>query len=214
MKFGARHVLAVLLCLSWTVAGADDSRNGGDTTSGTEKMERRPELSPRTPSGTGVEAAPSTRDPMTHFFDQSFGNLKDELTQLRKEGKDGVFVMFSDPECPWCDKMKATVLSRPDIQDYYRKHFRNLHVDTRGDTPIADFSGREMAEKDFAFKEHRVRATPVFIFFGLDGKPMQRFTGATRDAEEFLWLGEFVVGGEYKTKNFTAYKRARLASKK
>ncbi len=167
--------------------------------------------------GPASAAAPepgATRDAMTHFFEQSFGNLKEELAQARAEGKHGVLVMFNDPDCPWCQKMKATVLSRPDIQEYYRRHFRNLHVDTRGDTVIVDFSGREMAEKDFAFKEHRVRATPVFIFFGLDGKPMMRFTGATRDAEEFRWLGEFVVSGEYRNKNFTVYKRGRLAKNK
>ncbi len=196
MKFGMRAVLALLLCLS--SAGADDSRDGGGGP----------------PSGTRVEAVPSGRDPMTHFFDQSFGNLKEELAQVKAEGKAGMFVMFSDPECPWCDKMKATVLNRPAVQDYYRRHFRNLHLDTRGDTVMTDFSGREMSEKDFAFKENRVRATPVFVFFGLDGKPMLRFTGVTADTEEFLWLGEFVVSGAYKNGNFTAYKRARRADKK
>jgi thioredoxin-related protein len=161
-----------------------------------------------------VLGAETPRDAMTHFFDQSFGNLRDELAQATREGKAGVFVMFSDPDCPWCDKMKATVMNQPAVQGYYRGHFRVLHVDTRGDTTLTDFSGREMAEKDFAFREHRVRATPVFIFFGLDGKPMQRYTGATRDIEEFLWLGEFVAGGAYKNSNFTAYKRARQADKK
>ncbi len=164
-------------------------------------------------AGAGAEVA-SSRDPMTHFFDQSFGNLKEELAQVKVEGKAGMFVMFSDPECPWCDKMKATVLNRPAVQDYYRRHFRNLHLDTRGDTVMTDFTGREMSEKDFAFKENRVRATPVFIFFGFDGKPMLRFTGVTTDTEEFLWLGEFVVSGAYKNSNFTAYKRARQANKK
>ena len=153
------------------------------------------------------------RDPMEHFFQQGFGNLKEEAQVAKQEGKLGVFVMFNDPDCPWCQKMKATVMNQPAVQDYYRKHFRLLHVDTRGDTILTDFKGREMAEKDFAFKEHRVRATPVFIFFGLDGEPMVRYTGATRGVDEFLWLGEFVTSGAYKTQNFTAYKRERLAAK-
>ena len=78
--------------------------------------------------------------------------------------------------------------------------------DTRGDTMLTDFSGREMAEKDFAFKEHRVRATPVFIFFGLDGKPMLRYTGATRDVDEFLWLGSSssVANTRLGTSRFTS----------
>lgn len=153
------------------------------------------------------------RDPMEHFFQQGFGGLSEEAQLARQEGKLGVLVMFNDPDCPWCQKMKATVLSQPPVQEYYRKHFRLVHVDTRGDTPLTDFKGREMTEKDFAFKENRVRATPVFVFFGLDGAPMVRYTGATRGIDEFMWLGEFVVSGEYKSKNFTVYKRERLAAK-
>lgn len=165
------------------------------------------------PTLMAVAADTLGRDPMEHFFQQGFGNLREEMQLASQEGKLGVFVMFNDPDCPWCQKMKATVMSQPVVQEYYRKHFRLVHVDTRGDTSVTDFKGREMAEKDFAFKEHRVRATPVFIFFGLDGTPLVRYTGATRGVDEFLWLGEFVVSGEYKTKNFTAYKRERLAAK-
>src|SRR3989344_1113983 len=172
-------------------------------------------LSPfATAPAADIPALAAARDPMAHFFEQSFGNLKDDLALAKQEGKLGIFIMFNDPDCPWCQKMKATMLSQQVVQDYYRQHFRLLHVDTRGDTTLTDFSGREMTEKDFAFKEHRVRATPVFIFFGLDGKPMLRYTGAARDTDEFLWLGEFVVGGEYKTRNFTVYKRERLAAKR
>ena len=163
----------------------------------------------------GTQAAPTeaaARDPLSHFFHQSFGNLAEEAETARSEGKIGLFVMFDDPKCPWCAKMKATVLNQPAVQDYYRKHFRIIQVDTTGDTPLTDFSGREMAEKDFAFKVHRVRATPVFIFFDTHGRVLLRYTGITRSIREFLWLGEFVVNGEYKTKKFTAYKRERLAA--
>lgn len=156
----------------------------------------------------------ATQDPVTHFFEQSFGNLKEELETAQREGKRGVLLMFNDPDCPWCSKMKATVLNQTVVQEYYRRHFRNLHIDTRGDGLVTDFAGREMAEKDFAFKEHRVRATPVFVFVGLDGKPVHRHTGVTRDVEEFLWLGEFVADGHYTRTNFTAYKRERSASRK
>lgn len=155
-----------------------------------------------------------TRDPDTHFFEQSFGNLKEELDTARVEGKHGVLIMFNDPDCPWCAKMKATVLSQVNVQEYYRRRFRSLHIDTRGDGVITVFDGREMPEKDFAFKEHRVRATPVFIFVGLDGKVVHRHTGVTRDAEEFLWLGEFVADDHYRRTNYTTFKRGRMAAGK
>lgn len=159
-----------------------------------------------------VEDSTATRDPSEYFFDQSFGNLREELQTARKEGKLGLFIMFDQVDCPWCAKMKATVLNQIPIQDYYRMHFRVLDVDIRGSTPIIDFVGREMTQEEFAFKVYHVRATPVFMFFDTDGKPLQRYTGATRNAQEFLWLAEFIVSGEYKTKNFTIYKRERLAA--
>ena len=167
-------------------------------------------------AGTAVPviAAETTRDPMQHFFQQGFNNLPDEVAAAKSGGQLGVLIMFEAEDCPWCAKMKATVLNQVMVQDYYRQHFRILMMDVNGDVPMTDFSGQEMSQKDFAFKHNRVRATPVFTFFGLDGKLLTKYTGAARDPEEFLWLGEFVVSGAWKTTNFTAYKRERSGSKK
>ena len=74
---------------------------------------------------------------------------------------------------------------------------------------ISDFKGQPIKEKDFAFRHFKVRATPVFAFFDLDGNLLTRFTGATNSADEFMWLGEFVVDGHYKSTNFSRYKRAK-----
>jgi thioredoxin-related protein len=145
----------------------------------------------------GCRAA-ETRDPLSHFFDQNFGKL-------------GLLIMFETADCPWCEKMMATVLNQVRVQDYYRRYFHALQVDTNGDVALVDFSGKEMPQKDFAFLHNRVRATPVFAFFDTEGRLMTKYTGATRDADEFLWLGEFVVSGAYKKTNFTAYKRERRA---
>jgi len=156
-----------------------------------------------------VQAAGPGRDATTNFFYPSFGDLKEELDTARKEGKFGVLIMFEEPDCPWCHKMKTTVLNQPAVQDYFRAHFRPLRVDTRGDAPMTDFSGKETTGKDFAFKGYRVRATPTFIFYDLAGEPVVRHTGPTRNVEEFLWLGEFVVNGDFKRTNFAAYKQER-----
>ncbi len=159
-----------------------------------------------TPAGAG---APGTADAMTHFFEQSFGNLREELEGALAEGKVGLFIMFDDEDCPWCAKMKATIMNQVRVQEYYRKHFRPLHLDKNGSTPITDFAGREMPVKDFAFKAYNVRATPVFVFVGANGATLHRTVGANMTLEEFLWLGEFVASGAYQGKNFTVYKRER-----
>ena len=157
---------------------------------------------------------PTPREPMEYFFHQSFNNLPEEAELAREEGKIGIFVMFNDPDCPWCKKMKATVLNQVPVQEFYRKHFRILHLDTRGDTMMTNFQGEEIAEKDFALLTHRVRATPVFMFFDLDGNVTLKYTGATRSVDEFLWMGEFVLNGEYKNTKFSVYKRERLSKNK
>ncbi|MES9969385.1 MAG: thioredoxin family protein [Candidatus Thiodiazotropha sp.] len=151
----------------------------------------------------------ATRDPGEYFFDQSLGNFYDELEMAKEEGKKGVLIMFEMDECPFCHRMKTRVLNQVEVQDYFKEHFLIYTVDIEGDVEIADFRGNTMKEKDFAFRQHRVRATPVFGFFDLDGKMITRFTGATNDAQEFLWLGEFVVDDHYKVTNFSRYKREK-----
>lgn len=156
-----------------------------------------------------TQADAATRDPEEYFFDQSLGNFSEELQVARDEGKKGILIMFEMDECPFCHRMKTRVLNQVEVQDYYKEHFLIYAVDIEGDVEINDFQGAPMKEKDFAFKQHKVRATPVFGFFNLDGKMITRFTGATNNAQEFLWLGEFVVDGHYKETNFTRYKRQK-----
>ena len=145
------------------------------------------------------------------FFDQSFGDFSEELENARDQGKKGVLIMFEMDECPFCHRMKTTVLNRADVQAYFRENFLIFPVDIEGDVEMTDFGGTTTTMKDFAFKQFRVRATPVFQFIDLDGKPIKRgrFTGATRDADEFMLLGKFVVEGHYRNSSFTKYKRSQ-----
>jgi thioredoxin-related protein len=151
----------------------------------------------------------ATRDPSDYFFDQSLGNFQEELELAREEGKQGILIMFEMDECPFCHRMKTRVLNQVEVQDYFKEHFLIYTVDIEGDVEITDFDGVAMKEKDFAFKQHRVRATPVFGFFDLEGEMITRFTGAANSKQEFLWLGEFVVDGHYRETNFSRYKRQK-----
>ena len=152
-------------------------------------------------------AAADPRDPYEHFFQPTFGDFQEELDQARADGKKAILIFFELEECPFCHRMKQQVLNQPAVQDYFREHFAIFSVDVEGDVEVTDFQGNSMRQSDFAFREFRVRATPVFQFFDLDGDPIVRFTGATRDAGEFLQLGEFVAEGHHDEMNFTRFKR-------
>jgi thioredoxin-related protein len=154
-----------------------------------------------------VTAWAEPRDPGKFFFDTTFGDFSEELVRARAEGKKGVLIMFEMDECPFCHRMKTTVLNQPEIQDFYRANFLIFPVDIEGDVEVTNFAGKVTTQKALALEEYRVRATPVFAFFDLDGKLVARYTGATKDAEEFRVLGQFVAEGAYASTNFPTYRR-------
>lgn len=147
------------------------------------------------------------------FFDESFNDFTEDLETAKDEDKKAILLMFEMDECPFCHRMKTTVLNRSDVQEYFKEHFRVLSVDIEGDLEMTDFDGKTVKQKDFALEQFRVRATPVFQFIGLDGKPVKnaRLTGATRDAAEFLLLGRYVAEGK-TDKPFRLFKKQASGS--
>ncbi len=116
-------------------------------------------------------------------------------------------MFFMMDECPFCDKMEKTILSQPEVQAYFKQHFATFVFDIEGDVEVIDFNGKSKIQKEIAEKDFRVRATPVMVFFDLTGKPVARYTGATRNKEEMLLLGKFVVEKHYEKMSFEQYKR-------
>lgn len=159
-------------------------------------------------AGWSVPGRAQTAD-AAGFFDQTFGDFSEELKNAREQGKQGVLLMFEMEDCPFCHRMKTTVLNRPEVQAYFKQHFLVFPVDIEGDVEITDFTGRRTTQKDFGLKDYRVRATPVFAFFDLQGNLIAKYIGASRDAQEFMWLGEYVVSGRYQDTPFPKYKRER-----
>ena len=159
--------------------------------------------------------ASTPRDPYQYFFEQNLGDLTEELEIAADDGKKGVFVFFEMDECPFCHRMKKTILNQSDIQGYFKKNFHSISIDIEGDLEMVDFEGNDTTQKEFASK-NRVRATPVMAFYDLQGKQVVRYTGAASSSEEFMWLAEYYIQGVYKLKDkngrnirFSKYKRLK-----
>lgn len=148
------------------------------------------------------------------IFDQSLGDYSEELIEAKEQGKKGIMLFFEMDECPFCHRMKTTVLNQPKVMAYLKKHFLIFSIDIEGDIEMTDFSGQEMTMKDFSFKHNRVRATPVFAFYDLKGKKVTKYTGPTSGVEEMMWLAEYVVSKEYNNLRFTKYKKIKRKEKK
>lgn len=147
-----------------------------------------------------------TRNAEEHFFDQKLGDFKSELAAAKKDGKAGVLLMYELDDCPFCDRMKKTILNQSEVQEFYHKHFSIFPIDLKGDVAMTDFKGTQTTEKAFGV-EQRIYGTPVFDFFDLEGNRIVRFPGATRDLNEFMLLGKYVVEGAYRDMPFAKYKR-------
>ena len=162
-----------------------------------------------------LSLAATPKDPYQFFFEQSLGDLTEELEIAREEGKQGIFLFFEMDECPFCHRMKQTVLNQPEVQAYFRQHFHSLTIDIEGDIEVVDFEGVESTQKEFARKT-RVRATPLLAFYDLDGKQIFKYVGAPSGVEEFMWMGEFIVERVYLQKDdsgrnirFARYKKMK-----
>ncbi len=142
------------------------------------------------------------------FFELSFGDLRDEVADARKDGKLGLVVMYHFEECPYCTRMKREVLSRPEVQAHFHKSFRAIAIDTRGSQQITGFDGRALPENEFA-RAIGLRGTPTFQFYGVDGTLLATRAGAIYDPAEFMLLGDYVASGAYRTTSFANYRQTR-----
>lgn len=144
------------------------------------------------------------------FLQQSFGDFKEDLQTARSEKKKGIMLFFEQDDCPFCHRMKLTVFNQVSVQQYYKKHFIVFTVDIEQTESITDFQGKPTTQKKFFETIARNRgATPVIAFFDLNGKLVTRYTGATANADEFIWLGEYVANRVYEKMPFTRYKRSK-----
>jgi thioredoxin-related protein len=142
-----------------------------------------------------------------NFFDESFGNYQEELEVAREEGKIGIFVFFHMEECPFCHRMRSTIMTEPDVIELFKTHFMTFQHDIEGSHQVTDFDGTVATAQEVAEKTYRVRATPVMMIFDLQGRPVLKYTGPTRTKEEFKLLANYVIEGAYKEMPFTKYKR-------
>ena len=154
----------------------------------------------------------TTTDPMTHFFESNWGDYSEELPRAKEENKQAIMLFFVMDDCPFCDRMKKTILNQTEVQTKFKEDFLGFQVDVEGDVTIVDFTGQQMKEKDFAQKVHRVRATPVTVFFDTQGEQIFRFTGPVSGVEEFLQMLDYIKSGAYKDMRFNRFKTQSKAS--
>lgn len=156
-----------------------------------------------------VHAAETPRDADKYFFNETWGDYREELGNARKQGKTGIMLFFESKDCPFCRYMETKIFTQPEVQAYFQKHFLIYTIDIEGDVEVKDFKGKAMSQKAFATQEYRVRATPVIAFVDVDGKKIFQHVGKTTGVDEFMQIGDYVVSGAYKQMPFIRYKQSK-----
>lgn len=118
-----------------------------------------------------------------------------EVEAAADEGKN-VVIMFSLNGCPYCAKMHKRVFPHPKVSAQYDDTFVMFEVNIKGDLDVVSHKGETKSEKDYA-QEMRVRATPVFVFYGKDGQDVLRLTGY-QDPKIFMAAGRYVSSNAYQ----------------
>jgi thioredoxin-related protein len=158
-----------------------------------------------------LPAQAGTADPLKNFFEANWGDYSEELNRAKDENKTAIMLFFEMDDCPFCDRMKKTILNQTELQKRFKQDFMAFMVDIEGDVEITNFKGEQVKEKDFAEKEFRVRATPVTIFFSPQGEQLFRYTGPVASVDEFYQMLDYVKSGAYKETSFNRFKRTPKA---
>jgi thioredoxin-related protein len=148
------------------------------------------------PLAAAPQPEPETRDPQSHFFTQTFGDLPEEMETARSSGKQGMLLFFEQEGCPYCRRMMQTVFNQRKVQDWYESHLVSIAVDIRGDVELKDFDGITLPSKVFA-AHRKVKYTPVLSFIDLHGVEVFRYSGMVDDPDEFLLMGQYFVEQRY-----------------
>jgi len=123
-------------------------------------------------------------------------DIPTEIADAAEEGK-RLIIMFQEEGCPWCNKMRERIFPHPKVEAYYDERFILIEQDIKGGLDLISPEGAEMTQKKFAQKM-RVRGTPTFVFFDIDGKVAARIAGY-QDVPTFIGTGKYVHDGIFKT---------------
>lgn len=143
-------------------------------------------------------------EPIEHpdWFEQSFLNLREDLTEAINKDKQGLVVYFGQKRCAYC-KMLMQSLQLADIASYSQRHFNWVGVDIWGQEEVTDLQGQTLSERDFSVREG-ANFTPSLIFYDKDGKQALMLRGYYPPYQLRAAL-EYVSDGHYQKEPFPAY---------
>ncbi|MFG1375690.1 SoxW family protein [Xanthobacter autotrophicus] len=139
------------------------------------------------------------------WYVDSFLDLGEDLAAATAK-KRHFALQWSQRGCIYCKELHTVYFADPALADPIRAAFDIVHLDLFGAREVTAFDGTRLTEKAFGQHE-RIRATPTFQFFVLDGgtaKEVARLPGLLPQ-KEFAAMFRYVAEGAYKDGTFDAF---------
>ena len=110
---------------------------------------------------------------------RSARDLTGEAASSAREGR-VLLVLFSEPGCPWCERVRREFLLPMQRNAGYRARVAFVQVDVNSTRALRDFGGQTTTHAEFA-RAHGVRLYPTVMLFGPAGRrlaePLAGFSG-------------------------------------
>ncbi|WP_170215537.1 thioredoxin family protein [Mesoaciditoga lauensis] len=140
--------------------------------------------------------------PLDKFLLKSFNTV---MNLAKYEQKDAI-VIFSDPGCFYCKKLKDETLTDKTVQEILVNNFIVGEVYPTDEK--ANFEGKTYSYREL-FAGFGIKGTPTIVFFTPDGKPITYVPGYV-DAKNFSTILRYIATKQYLKKvDFREYSKKK-----
>ncbi len=135
--------------------------------------------------------------------DVLLNNFNTVMTLSKYEQKDAIIV-FSDPTCFYCNKLKSDTLSNLGVQQMLSNNFVIGQIYETNDT--ANFEGKTYTYAQL-FQGFGIKGTPTLFFFTQSGTPITYLPGYLGPSD-FIKVLQYIALGYYaKNVNFSTFSK-------
>jgi thioredoxin-related protein len=114
-------------------------------------------------AAAGVQAESAVQVPFAQDFARE--------AKAAEAKKVPILVLFSRPDCRYCDQVLEEFLLPMQRNPEYRTKVIMLQVQVGGNAPLRDFAGKRTTHGRFA-RDHRVQLAPTIALFDAGGKEL------------------------------------------
>jgi thioredoxin-related protein len=161
----------------------------------------------QTTSGEKTEAKGSTEKKTTNL---TWYKYDEGLAKAKKEKKH-IMVYFYTPQCGWCKRMDQYTFGNEEVKKALNKSYVPIKVNGYSGEKVK-VDGKQITERQVATM-YRVRAHPITWFLKPSGERIAPRIGYA-DAEEFLYILNWVKDDLYEKISFTEFVKQEQEKKK